>query len=252
MKKFLIAAAALMAGTAALAQTPTAPPAPPAPPAPMAHPVMGDHVMTRDEVVAMVREHFGRLDADKNGSITTDEVMKGHDKIAGEYREVRIKRGDGDAKGEPTIMHIEHGDGDEGGEPHIMRMERRDPKEAFQRIDTNKDGSISFEEFSKAHEERIEQRIEIRERRDEAAKDGKWPGKHAMMMRHGGMMGSRMIVMADNDHDGKITLAEAEAMALKHFDQMDANHDGKVTPEERRAGRPMIIKQIIEDKKSAS
>jgi hypothetical protein len=31
---------------------------------------------------------------------------------------------------------------------------------------------------------------------------------------------------------------------------MDSNHDGTVTPEERRAGRPMIIKQVIEEKKT--
>jgi len=195
---------------------------------------LDDHVMTRDEVVAMVRDHFGRLDADKNGSITTEEVMNSHDRTPGHFREMRIERGEG------------------GDEPHVMQLERRDPKEAFDRLDTNKDGSISFDEFSKAHEERIEQRIEIRERGKEAAKDGKLPEKEALRLHHGGMMGSRMIVMADKDHDGKITLAEAEAMALQHFDQMDTNHDGKVTPEERRAGRPMIIKKIIEEKKSAS
>ena len=60
----------------------------------------------------------------------------------------------------------------------------------------------------------------------------------------------RLIVMADTDHDGKITLAEAQAMALQHFDQMDTNHDGQVTPEERRAARPMMIKQVIEEKKT--
>jgi Ca2+-binding EF-hand superfamily protein len=233
MKNFLIASAALLAGTAAMAQT--APVAPAAPPPPMAHP-MADATMTRDEVVAMVRDHFGRMDADKNGSITTDEVMKGHDKMAGHIRDMRI----------------EHGDGDKYGEPHVMRLERRDPKEAFERLDSNKDGAISFDEFSKGREERIEQRIEIREGRKDAGKDGQWRGKHAMRMHHGGMMGGRMIVMADSDHDGKITLAEAQTMALQHFDQMDANHDGKVTPDERRAGRPIIIKQVIEKKKTAS
>jgi len=237
MKNFLIASAALLAGTAALAQT--TPVAPAAPPAPLVHP-MSDATMTRDEVVAMVRDHFGRMDADKNGSITTDEAMKGHD---GKGRRVRE-------------MRTEHGDGDEAGEHHVMRIERRDPKEAFERLDSNKDGSISFDEFSNAREERIEKRIEIREERKDAAKDSKWSGKHAMRMRHGGMMGAgmigggRMIVMADTDHDGKITLGEAQSLALEHFDQMDANHDGKVTPEERRAGRPIIIKQMIEEKKT--
>jgi hypothetical protein len=70
-------------------------------------------------------------------------------------------------------------------------------------------------------------------------------------MHRGGMGGSRMIVMADSNHDGKITLAEAEAMALQHFDQMDTNHDGQVTPDERRAGRPMMIKKVIEEKKTS-
>ena len=228
MKTLLIATAALMAGTAALAQV--APVAPPAPAAPMAHP-MNDHVMTRAEVVAMVRDHFGRLDADRNGSITTEEVMQGHDKMAGHVREMRIEHGEGDG-------------------PHIMKLERGDPNAAFDRLDANKDGAVSRDEFAKGHQQRIEQRIEIRERRKEAGKDGKRHEKHAMMMHHGGMMGGRMIVMADSDHDGRITLVEAEAMALQHFDQMDSNHDGQVTPEERRAGRPMIIKKVIEEKKT--
>ena len=49
---------------------------------------------------------------------------------------------------------------------------------------------------------------------------------------------------ADTDHDGKITLSEAEGMALKHFDEMDSNHDGQVTREERGGGRRLIIKEI--------
>ena len=58
----------------------------------------------------------------------------------------------------------------------------------------------------------------------------------------------RMIVMADGDGDGRITQAEAEARALRHFDQMDANRDGKVTPEERRAARPMMFQMRREKK----
>jgi len=230
MKKFLIAAAALMAGTAALAQTaPVASPAPPVPPAPMAHP-MADKTMTRAEVVAMVRDHFGRMDSDKNGAITTDEVMKSAEQWGDHARVMRFPRGEG---------------GDQA-----MRLERRDPKEAFDRLDANKDGSISRDEFTKAHEERIEKRIEIHEQRQDAMKDAKPGEKQAVRMHHMGGMGGRMIVMADSDHDGKITLAEAEAMALQHFDQMDTNHDGQVTPEERRSGRQIIIKKVIEDKKT--
>jgi Ca2+-binding EF-hand superfamily protein len=214
MKKYLIAAAALMAGTAALAQTGQVAPAPPAP---MAHP-MADKVMTRAETVAMVREHFTQMDTNKDGAVTTAEIDQGRAKWAGHRK-------------------------DRAGGP------MGDPNAAFDRLDTNKDGVISRDEFAKAHEQRIERRVEIRKERQEGAKDGKdgkdvqkqaW-GMHRGM---GGMGGAHMLAMADTNKDGKVTLAEAEALALQHFDQMDSNHDGKVTPEERRTARPMMIKQM--------
>jgi hypothetical protein len=49
-------------------------------------------------------------------------------------------------------------------------------------------------------------------------------------------------VMADTNKDGRITLPEAETMALQHFDQMDTNHDGQVTTDERRASRQLMRK----------
>ena len=231
MKKFLIVATAMLTGTA-LAQTP--PPAsvaPPAPPAPMAHP-MPDKVMTRAEAVQMVREHFGQMDANKDGSISTDEAMQGHRMMA---------------------EHLDHGPGG----PGMMTMHdgpMGDPNAAFDRIDSNKDGSISRDEFAKAREQRIERWIVMRdEQREGAPKDGKDVHKQARRMHGmGGIGGPRMVVMADTDHDGKITLSEAETLALQHFDQMDTNRDGQVTPEERRAGHPLIIKQMDEQKKSGS
>lgn len=236
MKK-LIAAAALLAGSAALAQTP--PPVavtPPAPPAPMAHP-MHDRVTTRAETVAMVRDHFGKLDANKDGAITTAEIAEGRAAFAGRFKDFA------------------------GRGPHVMRLEREpgDANAAFDRLDANKDGTVSRDEFVNAREQRIERRIVKREERKERVKqrregagDGKDVRRHVMRMHGGrGLGGARMIVMADTDKDGRITLAEAEALALQHFDRLDANRDGQVTPEERRAGRPLIIKQRIEEKKTA-
>lgn len=232
MKKILIVTAALMAGTAALAQT-TPPPAPAAPQPMMRH-EMFDKEMTRDEVVAQVREHFAKLDANKDGAVTKEEVTENAGKLAQRFE---LDKGDGS---------------------HAMMMEgpMGDPNAAFDRLDANKDGTISREEFAKGRERRIERRIVMREDGadgDKAtSKDSKEIRRHVMRMHGGpGGFGSRMIVLADTDKDGKITLAEAEALALQHFDQMDSNKDGKVTPEERRAGRPMIIK-TIEEKKTAS
>lgn len=225
MKKMLIAAAALLAGTAALAQMPPpAAAAPPAPPAPMAHP-MHDKVMTRAETVQMVREHFGKLDADRNGAITKTEIDGLHTEMFKEFK------------------------GFEGGR-HALTM--GDPNAAFDRLDDNKDGSISRDEFTKHREERFERRVERREKvKDGAPKDGK-EMRRFVMRHHGGGFGGRMIVMADANSDGQITLAEAETMALQHFDQMDANKDGQVTPEERRAGRHLMWQKRAEEKKSGS
>jgi hypothetical protein len=101
---------------------------------------------------------------------------------------------------------------------------------------------ISRDEFAKGREIRIEKRTVRREKIKEARKDGKLGAMR--MHRMGGMAGAHMIVMADTDKDGRITLAEAESMALRHFDQMDGNHDGQVTREERRAGRVLMIRKM--------
>lgn len=216
MRKLL--GVAVIASTAAAAAYAAQPAAPPVPPAPMA-----DHVMDRAEVQAMVRDHFGRLDADHDGAITTEEVAQLHGRMGDHAMAEHM-----DHDGPGMTMH----EGPIG-----------DPAKAFDRLDSNKDGMISRDEFAKGRQVRIEKRI-VMNGPEGAGRDGAM--RQMKIHRGGGMMGGRMIVMADGNHDGRITLAEAEAMALQHFDQMDSNHDGRVTPEERRAGRPLIIKEIRE------
>lgn len=170
---------------------------------------MGGKDVTRGDVVAKVHDHFARLDANKDGVIDQAEIAK--------MSERRMEK----------------------------RVEKMgDPNQAFDRMDTNKDGSISRDEFAKGRQIRIEKRIVMKDGSGHAmpSPDGK-PMPHDMHMMHGGHgMGGHMIAMADGNHDGKITLAEAETMALKHFDEMDSNKDGKVTAEERKAARPMMMK----------
>lgn len=109
---------------------------------------------------------------------------------------------------------------------HAKWAERRDERgdRSFEKLDTNKDGAISRGEWD-ARQAQREQRMA-----DRGDRGPKKAGFH-----HGGMggFGGHMFEMADANHDGRVSLQEAQAAALQHFDMVDANHDGQITPEER-------------------
>ncbi len=56
-------------------------------------------------------------------------------------------------------------------------------------------------------------------------------------------LGGHMFDMADSNRDGRVTLQEAQTVALRHFDMADANRDGQVTPDERRQARKRMRAQ---------
>ena len=238
MNRLLIggAAAALVVGLApALAQVPpppgvaqgtAVPPAPPAPGMPQMHMrVMSDKVMTRDEVVTHVRDMFAKLDTNRDGFITREEVDALHQRMVGAMG----------MAGDVQQRLAEHGIlmGDRGA--------------MFDRLDTNHDGSISRQEFM-AHQPQVRQeRVMILSNREGAPGAPAAPGTPETRMRMHGMGGmggmhgmgmggfaKRLFDIADANHDGRVSLAEAQAAALAHFDKADKNHDGRITPDERQ------------------
>jgi hypothetical protein len=52
-----------------------------------------------------------------------------------------------------------------------------------------------------------------------------------------GRMGGAMLRAADANRDQRLSLAEAEAAALRRFDRVDINRDGRVTRDERQQVR---------------
>ena len=221
MRKLLITGLLAAVAVPVLAQTaaPVAPPAPPAPIAPVA-PIarfapMADKVVTRAEVDAKVRQHFAKLDANRDGFVTTAEIDAGKAAMTDRWQNAGIG--------------------------HAMKVKRGDPNVAFDRIDSDKSGTISRDEFAKGREVRIEKRIAIGGA--EAGDRSPMPMRmHRMGGKGGmGMMGGHLLKMADADKDGRVSLAEATSGAMQHFDKIDTNRDGRITPEERRAGHIIFM-----------
>jgi Ca2+-binding EF-hand superfamily protein len=222
MKKFLIGgAAAALAVAIGPAFAQSAPPpgvAPGTTPLPLPAPgpqarmrFMTNSTLTRDEVVGHVRDMFARLDTNRDGYITREEMDAVHQKMMGM-----------------------HGD----FEKRIGERRTADRSAMFDKLDANHDGSISRQEFMAAQSQIHERRVVVMRESGGPEGAGAPGGPDTRMRAHGMSMGmgfgGRMFDMADANHDGRVSLAEAQTAALAHFDKADLNHDGKLTPEERQ------------------
>ena len=174
---------------------------------------------TRADVEARVKERFARLDVDKDGFITPDE-LRHHGMHPG-------------------------GPGHEGaaGADHAGSKDRAD--RLFAMMDTDKNGQISRAEFDAFHAAHMHGDPEGGRDRfahwDGPRRGGMW----MMHMRHE-MMARRMFEHEDADHGGKVSLAEAEKAALDRFDKVDTNHDGVISDAERQTAREQMAARFRE------
>ncbi len=224
MKKFLIGGAviALAASSPAFAQAaPT-----PAPAAQNAPKRMMARNETRADVQANVAKMFARLDTNHDGWLTKAEV----DAQAAQRSTKLEQRAE---KMNPTAMFNQLDTNKDGkitvAEMDAVRAQRAAAKgkpapaagggkanALFARADTNHDGVVTRAEFDVAMGQ-VKARME-----HASAKNG---------------FADKLITTADGNKDGRVSLAEAQAMALQYFDRADTNKDGTVTVQERQQVR---------------
>ena len=225
----------------------------PAPPAPAVHTrvmVMGadgpggldkdgDGQITREEFAAPMNDHFARMDANRDGRLSTEEMSAGHDAMGGGDHHVRVMRGPGGpgeheirviggpgGPGAPGVRHFEMRRAHPGGEAgehaaHAGHNEERtmvfvggEPGPGGEREIVIHGGPGGHAIMGGPHGEG-------------------GPGERIEIRRIGGHGGENDL---DADNDGKISEAEFSAPLREAFARMDADHSGFIEAGERGAG----------------
>ena len=132
----------------------------------------------------------------------------------------RLRAADADHNGTVTVEEMR-------AAGQAKRAEARNAM--FDRLDANKDGSISRAEFDAPRAQG--QRAGRGERGQRGPR-----AEHAGRGHRGGMHRGAQRMGRNGEGRFSIVIAEAEQRATASFTRLDANHDGALTAEERRAG----------------
>jgi len=116
--------------------------------------------MTRADAEAKVKEHFAKVDANKDGAITREEVQARHQAMRAERQDAHFKAMDKDGNG--SISRAEYDAGHAGPRPdgekqamggmrhHRMGGGMAMGGKIFDRADADKDGKVTLAEASGA------------------------------------------------------------------------------------------------------
>jgi Ca2+-binding EF-hand superfamily protein len=153
-----------------------------------------DGSIDRAEFDAQGAERFKAIDANGDGSITSDEMKAFH-----EARRAKFEAAKGDMGGK----FLKRFDKDNDGKISAAEWPT-EGRLTFEKADANSDGFVTADEMAKAHKPR---------------EGGK------------GDPADRFAKL-DTDKDGKLSVTEWSAMGEKMFARLDDNKDGKISADE--------------------
>lgn len=165
-----------------------------------------DGKVTRAEFDAARAARFAGIDANKDGALEVSELRAWRRTWPSRMRDTRFKALDSDA------------DGKIGADEFVAQR-----KEAFARIDADKDGTVDKAEFDAAFE-KMRERMLMRYRAHRGKRHYRWRKRH----------GAGMKRRPDLNGDGKVTRTEFDAVGNLMFLRFDADGDGAVTRKEMR------------------
>jgi Ca2+-binding EF-hand superfamily protein len=189
----------------------------------------GDGVLTADEIPDAAI--FAKVDGDKNGKITREEVARFLGGAPAPEKKPKPKKKAEERKSEGTMVKP----------PRTLNEHVED---FFRRFDRNKDGKVQREEFQ-AGEEVF--------KKYDRSRDGSLSRREVRRYLNEQLEEARRRPRADNffdlfdlDRDGTVTRREYDGPAA-FFREYDHNRDGKVTTEELNMG-PMAGRMMRGDR----
>ncbi|MDX2157532.1 MAG: hypothetical protein SFW09_13595 [Hyphomicrobiaceae bacterium] len=177
--------------------------------------------LTKDEFDARMRERFGRLDRNSDGTVDTAEIEGMiNERMSARHARHHDMAGMGDRK-------LRRFDGNRDGKVAKDEM-RAEVARRFAELDLNSDGKIDDADLPPM----------MRGRNAIAEGGAGMGGKHGRRM----MGGMGWLRQADANRDGTVTREEVDAMADRDFARLDRNKDGVID----QADRDAIRKEMVE------
>lgn len=163
---------------------------------------IGGSPTTRAEVEVSVKDRLGKFDANKDGTVSSDEMRAYADARMAKRADEQFAAMDADKNG--SVSRAEYDAWSKARGDRMVRVERMTPPVPPKPgAAPSPDGKPVFREM----------RMMMKDRHG---------GPHIMAMSSGG---------------SGIVIADAVKKALERFDEMDTNKDGTISPEERKAQR---------------